>query len=44
MVVKKNKPKVSIVFKSILGIVILLIVFFFDRKYDGLSEFYRCSS
>lgn len=39
MVVKKNKPKVSIVFKSILGIVILLIVFSLIVSMMGFRNF-----
>ena len=39
MEVKKNKPKVSIVFKSILGIVILLIVFSLIVSMMGFRNF-----
>ena len=39
MVVKKNKPKVNIVFKSILGIVILLIVFSLIVSMMGFRNF-----
>ncbi len=36
---KKNKPKVSIVFKSILGIIILLVVFSLIVSFMGFNNF-----